>query len=170
MKFKSYNQGQIELFPARLDEKISVESPVRLLNGIVDRLDLRALISTYEAGGTTPYDPRMLLKVVFYAYMNNIYSCRKIERLLQENVHYMWLSGKQYPSFSTINRFRSEHLKECVNNLFVQVITILVDLGQLSLEVQYIDGTKNRIGSQQVYVRMEKKCGEKQGETGREDS
>lgn len=142
VKFKSYNQGQIELFPARLDEKISVESPVRLLNGIVDRLDLRALISTYEAGGTTPYDPRMLLKVVFYAYMNNIYSCRKIERLLQENVHYMWLSGKQYPSFSTINRFRSEHLKECVNNLFVQVITILVDLGQLSLEVQYIDGTK----------------------------
>ena len=52
----------------------------------------------------------LLLKVVFYAYMNNIYSCRKIEDALKYHIHYMWLSGSQTPSFSTINRFRSEHL------------------------------------------------------------
>ena len=84
----------------------------------------------------------MLLKVVFYAYMNNIYSCRKIADILKYHVHYMWLSGQQSPSFSTINRFRSEHMKDCVNSLFVQVVKILVDLGQVSLDVQYIDGTK----------------------------
>jgi len=140
--FKSYNQGQIQLFPARLDERISGDSPVRLINKIVDRLNISELISTYESGGTTPYNPRMLLKVVFYAYMNNVYSCRKIEKLLEENIHYMWLSGSQYPSYSTINRFRSEHLKDCINHLFSQVVMLLVDMGQISLEVQYVDGTK----------------------------
>lgn len=54
----------------------------------------------------------------------------------------MWLSGNQHPSFSTINRFRSEHMKDCVNSLFIQVVKIMVALGQVSLAVQYIDGTK----------------------------
>jgi len=142
LAFKSYNQGQIQLFPSRLDERIADNSPVRLINSIIDGLDLSSLFSTYEGGGTTAYHPRMLLKVVFYAYMNNVYSCRKIARLLEENIHYMWLSGSQYPSFNTINRFRSEHLKDSINNLFTQVVLMLVDLGQVSLDVSYIDGTK----------------------------
>lgn len=125
-----------------MDENIPDHAPVRVLDRIIDGLDLSDLIATYESGGTSPYHPRMLVKVVFYAYMNNVYSCRKIEKLLQENIHYMWLSGNQYPSYSTINRFRSERLKDCVNALFVQVVLLLVEEGQLTLETQYIDGTK----------------------------
>lgn len=140
--FKKYDQGQIQLFPPRLDERIGKNHPVRLINSIVDDLDLTDLIKQYQAGGTSPYNPRMLLKVVFYAYMNNIYSCRKIAKCLDENIHYMWLSGGQYPSFSTINRFRSERLKNQINQLFTQVVFMLVDLGQISLDVSYIDGTK----------------------------
>ena len=140
--FKDYNQGLLNLFPCRLDENIPVHSPVRMINQVVDELDISGLLSTYQGGGTSSYHPRMLLKVLFYAYLNNIYSCRKIEKVLQENIHYMWLSGSQYPSFSTINRFRSEHVKDCINSLFVQVVEMLVELGYLSLEVQYIDGTK----------------------------
>lgn len=142
LQFKSYNQGQLNLFPQDLGELVPQDSPVRLLSKIVDRLDLTELLRTYKSGGTTPFNPRMLLKVVFYAYMNNIYSCRKIADILKYHVHYMWLSGQQSPSFSTINRFRSEHMKDCVNSLSVQVVKILVDLGQVSLDVQYIDGTK----------------------------
>ncbi|WP_255490635.1 IS1182 family transposase [Dysgonomonas sp. 511] len=140
--FKDYNQGLLNLFPCRLDENIPEHSPVRMINQVVDELDLSGLLSTYQGGGTSSYHPRMLLKVLFYAYLNNIYSCRKIEKVMQENIHYMWLSGSQYPSFSTINRFRSEHVKDCINSLFVQVVEMLVELGYLSLEVQYIDGTK----------------------------
>jgi transposase len=140
--FKDYNQGLFTLFPCCLDEKISANSPVRLIHKIVDELDISALLSTYKGCGCSNYHPRMLLKVLFYAYLNNIYSCRKIEKVMQENIHYMWLSGSQYPSFSTINRFRSEHLKDCINSLFVQVVAMLVELGYVSLEVQYIDGTK----------------------------
>jgi len=61
---------------------------------------------------------------------------------MQENIHYMWLSESQYPSFSTINRFGSEHIKNCINDLFVQVVELLVEPGRVSLEVQYTDGTK----------------------------
>ncbi|MDR1121438.1 MAG: hypothetical protein LBM08_11030 [Dysgonamonadaceae bacterium] len=68
MQFRSYNQGQTVLFPSRIDERIPENSPVRLINRIVDGLDLMRLIATYESGGTTPCNPRMLLKAVFYAY------------------------------------------------------------------------------------------------------
>ena len=142
LQFKFYNQAQGELFPSFLGEKIPETHHVRLLSGIVDALDITDLLETYKSFGCPAYHPRMLLKVVFYAYMNNIYSCRKIEDALKYHIHYMWLSGSQAPSFSTINRFRSEHLKDTVNKLFSQVVSLLVDMGQISLEEQYIDGTK----------------------------
>jgi transposase len=142
VRFKSYNTNETVLFPSSLGERIPGDHPVRLLSRIVDGLDLTELIQTYKSGGTTPFHPRMLLKMVFYAYINNIYSCRKIEDAMNWNIQYMWLSGNQHPFFSTINRFRSEHMKDCVNSLFIQVVTILVETGQISLDVQYIDGTK----------------------------
>lgn len=141
-KFKPYNQGQIQLFPMRLDERIKDNDPVRLVNSIVDSLDISDLVRSYESMGASSYSPRMLLKVLFYAYMNNVYSCRKIEKCLNENIHNMWLSGSQYPSFNTINRFRSEHLKLYINQLFTQVVLMIADMGYVSLDVSYIDGTK----------------------------
>ncbi|MCL5178554.1 transposase, partial [Escherichia coli] len=63
-------------------------------------------------------------------------------RLLQENILYMWLSGKSTPDFRTINDFRSKRLKSCIHSLFTQIVLMLVELGYISLEKQYIDGTK----------------------------
>jgi transposase len=140
--FKNYNQGQISLFPASLDEKIPANAPVRLLSQIVDKLDVSRVIDTYKGGGTSSYHPRMMLKIVLFAYLNNIYSCRKIEKQNLENIHYMWLSGQQEPDHNTINRFRSSHLKDTINQIFTQVVLLLVDMGYLSLDVLYTDGTK----------------------------
>ena len=84
--FKDYNQGFLNLFTSRLDENISDNSPVRIINQVVDELDINPLLSTYQGGGTSSYHPRMLLKVLFYAYLNNIYSCRKIEKVMQETI------------------------------------------------------------------------------------
>jgi len=140
--FKSYNQGQITLFPTSLDEKIPHSSPVRLINQIVDNLDITKVFDTYKGGGTSAYHPRMMLKVVLYSYLNNIYSCRKIEQALQDRVSFMWLSGNQTPDHNTINRFRSSHLKNTIHEIFTQVVIMLVDMGYLSLEVIYVDGTK----------------------------
>lgn len=130
------------LFPSRLDENIASDAPVRLVNRIVDDLDISPLLSTYKGGGCPAYYPRMLLKVLFFAYLNNVYSCRQIARLLQENILYMWLSGKSTPDFRTINDFRSKRLKGCIHSLFTQIVLMLVELGYISLEKQYIDGTK----------------------------
>lgn len=140
--FKSNFQGQISLFPARLDQNIAEASPVRLINQIVDKLDISDIEKTYAGGGTSSYHPRMMLKVLFYAYMNNIYSCRKIGKQLLENIYYMWLSGNQTPDFRTINNFRSLHLKGTINRLFTQVVVMLVEMGHISLQTAYIDGTK----------------------------
>ena len=140
--FKSHNQGQISLFPASLDEKIPADSPVRLINQIVDNLDISDIIDSYKGGGTSSYHPRMMLKVVLFAYLNNIYSCRKIENALHDRITFMWLSGMQSPDHNTINRFRSSHLKDSINKLFTQVILLLVEMGYLSLDVVYVDGTK----------------------------
>ena len=74
--------------------------------------------------------------------MRNIYSCRKIETALLENVHFMWLSGKQFPDFHTINHFRGKRLKHQIHSTFSEVVKLLVELGYVSLDVQYIDGTK----------------------------
>lgn len=142
LQFKEYNQGEISLFPSRLDENISNDSPVRLISQVVDQLDITPVIATYEGGGTTSYHPRMMLKVLFYAYLNNVYSCRKIEKCLEENIHYMWLSGKQFPDFRTINNFRSLHLKDSINELFTQIVMMLVEMGYVSLKTIYVDGTK----------------------------
>lgn len=142
VQFKSYNQGQTTLFPSDLGENIAADNPVRLISRIVDGLNLDKLIDTYKEFGCPSYHPRMLLKVVFYAYMNNVYSCRNIEQAMWHDIYYMWLSGNQHPSFNTINRFRSEHVKDVITDLFVQVVRHLVGAGVLSLDVQYIDGTK----------------------------
>ena len=139
---KEYIQGQTTLFPPSLEERIPENAPVRVVNYVVDRLDLTEVMSTYKGGGCSCYSPRMLLKVLFFAYMNNIYSCRKIERLMDENIQYMWLSGDQHPDFRTVNRFRSEHLKETIDGLFSQVVVMLVEEGYVSLREQYVDGTK----------------------------
>ena len=140
--FKSYNQGQITLFPTSLDEKIPQSSPVRLINQIVDNLDITKVFDTYKGGGTSAYHPRMMLKVVLFSYLNNMYSCRKLEQALQDRVSFMWLSGNQTPDHNTINRFRSSHLKNTIHEIFTQVVVMLVDMGYLSLEVIYVDGTK----------------------------
>ena len=140
--FKSYNQNDYLLFPPCLGDFIPENAPVRVLNAIVDNLDISRIEASYEGGGASSYHPRMLVKVVFYAYLQNVRSGRKMEELLKRDVHFMWLSGMQTPDFNTINLFRKNRLAPVVDDLFTQVVEMLVENKFVSLEVQYIDGTK----------------------------
>ena len=83
----------------------------------------------------------MMLKSVVYGYMNNVYSCRKIEERLLRDVHFIWLAGYEHPDYVTINRFRNRVKKE-INAVFTQVVLLLAERGFVSLEVEYVDGTK----------------------------
>ena len=141
--YKSYNQNDSLLFPPALGDLIPENHPVRTVSAVIDRLDITGIESTYKGGGTSSFHPRMLLKVIVYSYMCNVYSGRRMERLLKENVNYMWLSGMSRPDFRTINRFRSERLSDGrLEEVFRQVVLLLNGEGLVSLRVQYIDGTK----------------------------
>ena len=139
--FRPYSPNQTVLFPQRIDKDISEDDPVRLLSSVVDNLDLSSIRKLYKERGRSPYDPKMLMKVVLYAYMNNIYSCRKIEKSLKRDVHFIWLAGYEQPDFITINRFRNRVRKE-IDNVFTQLVLILNAKGLVTLDVEYIDGTK----------------------------
>ena len=141
LHFRPYIPNQTVLFPQRIDENIAENAPVRIVNAIVDNLHLDNFKKLYKETGRCPYHPKMMLKVILYAYMNNIYSCRKIEQLLLRDIHYIWLSGYEKPDFITINRFRNR-VKEEINNVFTQLVLVLADKGFISLDVEYIDGTK----------------------------
>ena len=130
------------IFPPSLDELIPSNHVVRIVSAVIDRLDISGILSTYRGGGNSCFDPRMMLKVLIYAYLNNIYSSRKIERMLAENICFMWLSGMSRPDYRTINYFRGKRLKTGIDNVFTQVVELLHQEGLVTLNVQYVDGSK----------------------------
>jgi transposase len=140
--FKTYDQSQLSLLPPSYDDLVPANHPVRIVNTIVDQIDISALERSYKGGGTSSYHPRMLLKVIIYAYLRNMYSSRKIEQALQENIHFMWLSGQSKPDHNTINDFRGKRLKGKFKSIFNQVVLLLADQGVLSLKELFVDGTK----------------------------
>lgn len=142
IRFKEITSQQSVLFPGNISDKIAANHPVRVVNQIVDQLNIEDILSTYKGGGTSCYHPRVMIKILFYSYLNNIYSCRKIARQLEENIYYMWLSGNSTPNFRTINNFRGTKLKGKIQGLFAGFVRLLAELGYVSLDVQYVDGTK----------------------------
>ena len=109
--FKKYEQQQSYLLPPGLDDLIEANHPVRIVNTVINSIDLRLLGAQYKGGGASSYHPAMLLKVIVYSYLTNIYSSRKMETAIRENIHLIWLSGMQRPDHHTLNRFRSERLR-----------------------------------------------------------
>lgn len=140
--FKDYNINQNLLLPPSLEELIAPNHPVRVVNQVVDNLNLDSILEKYEGGGCPAYHPRLMLKVLVYGYVTNQYSSRKIEQALQQNIHFMWLSGMSYPDHNTINRFRSDRLKGVLKEIFSQVVLLLIDHGHVTLKEAYLDGTK----------------------------
>lgn len=140
--FKDYHQHQQYLIPPSFDELIDAKHVVRVLSRIVDQISIDPILEQYVGGGSSRYHPRMLMKVLIYGYMNNIYSSRKIEAQLKVNIHFMWLSGMSTPDHHTINRFRGDRLKGILKEVFMQVSHLLAEAGYLSLSRVFVDGTK----------------------------
>ena len=141
LHFRSYDPDQTLLFPQRIDRDIPKDDPVRIPKSVIESLDLSGFKKLYHERGRSPYHPKMMLMVILYSYMNNVYSCRKIEKLLYRDIYYIWLSGYQRPDFATINRFRNR-VKNEIRHIFTLLVLILVEKGFVTLEVEYLDGTK----------------------------
>ncbi len=142
MSFKKYDQSQLSLLPPSLEDLIPQNDPVRVVNAVVDRLNLKQVEKSYKKIGCSAYHPRMMIKVIIYAYLRNTYSSRRIEDFVANDVRFMWLAGMQRPDHNTINIFRSSKLNSTLKEIFAQIVGMLVDEGLVSLERVYTDGTK----------------------------
>lgn len=105
-------------------------------------MDLAGLLRSYPGGGASSYHPAMLLKVITYAYTQQIYTSRQIAKALRENINFRWLSGGNEPDFRTINRFRSSRLKGVLDEVFTSLLEILTEAKLVKLEDYFLDGTK----------------------------
>lgn len=140
--FKEYTMGQLVLLPTDLEELIPDNHLVRVINRFIEQMDLGPLLARYKGGGTSSYHPKMMLKVLIYAYTQKIYSSRRIAKALRESIPFLWLSGLNQPDFRTINRFRGVLLKGIIEEVFVAVLKLLILEDYVKLEDYYVDGTK----------------------------
>ncbi len=138
----SLNQSGYQLkLPLNIETIIPEDDSVRLLSQFVEAMDLTDLYSTYERINSV--SPRTLLKIVLYSYMNGDYSSRSMEINCKRDINFMFLlEGAPAPDHATFARFRSIHFAPCAKRILAEMSNALFDLGEISGETIFIDGTK----------------------------
>lgn len=129
------------MFPPHLRDLLPDDHLAVILNDVIETLDLSCLYNKVPLEGNPSYHPKMMLKVLLYAYSNGIFSSRKIQQALQESVAFMYLAAMQKPDFRTINEFRTKNRTE-LEDLMQQVVGICQRLGMVSLGHIALDGSK----------------------------
>ena len=139
---KNTNEYQLKL-PLNIEAIIPADDSVRLLSQFVEGMDLTDLYSTYERIRENSVSPRTLLKIVLYSYMNGDYSSRSMEQNCKRDINFMYLlEGAKAPHHATFARFRSIHFAPCSKRILAEMTNKLYDLGEISGESIFIDGTK----------------------------
>ena len=136
------NSGGYQLkLPLNIETIIPEDDSVRLLSQFVEAMDLSDLYSTYERINSV--SPRTLLKLVLYSYMNGDYSSRSMELNCRRDINFMFLlEGAPAPDHATFARFRSIHFAPCSKRILAEMSNALFELGEVSGETIFIDGTK----------------------------
>lgn len=132
------------VLPLDIEYLIPSDDQVRLLSQFVDSMWLGGLYWTYHRmEKENQATPRQLLKILIYAYMNHMYSTRRMEEACRRDINFMWLlEGKKVPDHTTLSRFRSLHFAPCAEEVMGEVTEFLYRCGELSGESIFIDGTK----------------------------
>ena len=135
------DRDQIFLLPPSVDDWISKDHPVRFVSACVEHMDLDLFYESYADEGRPPYDPRMMLGILIYAYSKGMRSSRKISKACEEEVPFRWISGNITPDHRAICRFRSRHENE-FKILFNEALRLCSESGLLNLGKIFLDGTK----------------------------
>lgn len=150
MQSNGYIQGidrkQLVLFPEAIDDYISAENPVRFIDAFVEVLDMKSMNFTRSEPADTgrpPYDPRDLLKLYIYGYLNHIRSSRNLEKECMRNVEVMWIMKRLTPDFKTIADFRKDNVG-CIRKVFSEFVRLCDELDLFGKELVSVDGTKFR--------------------------
>lgn len=141
--FRPYDPEQTFLMPASMKEWLPPDHLAYFISDVVDQLDLSKIMDRYagEERGYPPYHPRMMVKVLLYAYCVGVPSSRKIAGRLEEDIAFRVLAANNTPDFRTISDFRKEHLK-ALAGLFLQVLKLCQKAGLVKLGHVALDGTK----------------------------
>ncbi len=141
--FKPYDQYQADLIPPTAIELVPENHLVRVVDEVLNQLDLSSLLARYDkGGGASRFHPTMLLKVWVYSYITKVYSGRQIAKQLRENLPMRWLAGAQTPDFRTLNTFRSSKLAPVIEEVFVSSVKLLEAKGYVQFKNYFVDGTK----------------------------
>ena len=139
------NRNQVVLLPETLDDYVREDNEVRLIDAFIDGLDIRTMGLKAEAARERRpgYDPRDMLKLYMYGYLNHIRSSRRLQREASRNVEVMWLLKKIVPDFRCIADFRKDNAK-AIKEVFRAFVKMCNGAGLLSHESVVIDGSKFR--------------------------
>lgn len=138
------SRHQCTLFPETLDEYVSADNPVRVIDAFIDTLDMQALDFSYastKATGRKPYSPADLLKLYTYGYLNQIRSTRRLEKECHRNVEVMWLMKRLAPDFKTISNFRQQN-GQAISHACRAFIQFCREADLLNSQLIAIDGSK----------------------------
>jgi transposase len=160
--YRPYYPDEELLLPPSLREWLPENHLAYFVSDVVDNLDLSAIEKVYgaEKRGQPPYDPRMMTKLLVYAYCVGVFSSRRIQRRLAEDIAFKVLAAGNEPNFRTISDFRKIHLK-ALEGLFEQVLKIALEAGAMKLGRVALDGTKMKANASKhkamSYDRMKEK-------------
>jgi transposase len=129
------------LLPPSVQDWLPEGHLARFVVEIVEQLDLRSLKASYAGRGSQPYNPAMLLALLFYGYSTGVFSSRKMERSTYDSVAFRFISANRHPDHDTIATFRKRFLKE-LSGLFVQILMIARQMNMLKLGSVSLDGSK----------------------------
>jgi len=141
--YRAYLPEQDFLLPPSLRNWLPEDHLAYFVSDVVEQLDLSAIESVYEEEerGQPPYHPRMMTKILIYGYCVGVFSSRRMQKKLSEDVGFRVLSAGNQPDFRTISDFRKQHLG-ALQGLFDQVLQIALQAGTMKLGRVVLDGSK----------------------------
>jgi len=140
-KFLEVDRETLYLLPPSVQDWLPEGHLARFVVEIVEQLDLRSLKASYAGRGSQPYNPAMLLALLFYGYSTGVFSSRKLERSTYDSVAFRFIAANRHPDHDTIATFRKRFLKE-LSGLFVQILMIARQMNMLKLGSVSLDGSK----------------------------
>ncbi|MBK3519994.1 transposase [Carboxylicivirga marina] len=140
-KFICADRNQQTLMPYNIEDWLPQNHLARFIVEIVSMLDFKHIYSQYKGSGSTAYDPRMLLSLLFYGYSTGIFSSRKIEQSTYDSVAFRFIAGNHHPDHDTISSFRKRFLPE-IKGWFKEILLIGKEIKLVRMGNIYIDGTK----------------------------
>lgn len=154
LNVRPYNNKEMLLFPACIGDYLHKEHLAWIIDEVTEQLDLSALYNRISCVGNPSYHPKMMLKVLFYAYTQKVFSSRKIEQKLETDVAFIFLAGMQKPDFRTISDFRKNNLDE-ISSLFIQIVRLCKEIGLIELGHISVDSTviKANASKEQFYTK-----------------